>query len=137
MDGCWIILVVMLVVAVIWTVVQTQARQKAREAYQNALASLRYDPTDSYKREETLRLGREYSNLTRNRSGVTIFDEVALSNDISAACAGAVKQQKTPPSPPLKASVEFRLVHLGELKSKGLIDETEYSTRRAEILKDV
>ena len=37
----------------------------------------------------TLSLGRAYSNPTRDKKGVSLFDEVALSNDIGAACAAA------------------------------------------------
>lgn len=80
--------------------------------------------------ENALRIGRILSNLTRNRRGVTLFDEVAISNDISAACAGAV-------APRPKATVETRLIHLAELKTKGLIDDEEYSSRRREILQDI
>ena len=80
-------------------------------------------------------MGRTYSNLTRNKQGVTIYDEVALSNDINAACAGAatlVSNKQTE-----SQIIESRLQKLAELKSKGLIDEQEYAARRAKILDEV
>lgn len=46
-----------------------------------------------------------------------------------------VTSQSTGPTNEL--SVEERLIKLDSLKEKGLINETEYGTRRAEILKEV
>ena len=62
---------------------------RARKAYDNSLETLRHDPNNPELRADTLRLGRAYSNLTRNDKGVTLFDEFALMNDINAACARA------------------------------------------------
>jgi hypothetical protein len=140
-ERCWIILLAGLVIAVVIQVVQAKAKSKAYEEYQEALSRLRRDPGDPHTREETLRLGREYSNLTQNRRGVTVFDEVALSNDIGAATAGAFKQaradSRAPAPVPESRSVEARLAKLVDLKSKGLIDESEYASRRSEILREI
>src|SRR6185369_13818480 len=86
----------------------------AKDAYFDALRRLKANPTNADLRQTTLQLGRAYSNLTRNKSGVTIFDEVALSNDINAACAGAAtlvtnKQAQS-------QTIEARLHKLTELK---------------------
>lgn len=112
------------------------ARLKAAsDAYADALRQLKANPTNADLRQRTLQLGRTYSNLTRNKQGVTIFDELALSNDINAACGGAAtlvahKQTQT-------QSIESRLQQLAELKSRGLIREEEYATRRKQIIDEV
>jgi hypothetical protein len=134
MEGCG--LLVLLIIGVIVTVaaVNGSARKKAHDAYVDGLLRLKNDPTNPDLRAETLALGRAYSDATRNWRGVTVFDEVALMNDINAACAAATRQ---PVSAKSNGSVEDRLAPLGELKSKGLIDQAEYAERRREILKDV
>ena len=107
----------------------------AGDAYFDALRRLKANPTSADLRESTLQLGRTYSNLTRNKSGVTVYDEVALSNDINAVCAGAtiLVDNKSAQS----RTIESRLQRLAELKSKDLIDEQEYATRRKKILDEV
>ena len=62
--------------------------REAKASYQASLAKLKSNPTNPDLKQRT-QLGRIYSNLTRRKRGVTIFDEVALMNDINAACAGA------------------------------------------------
>jgi hypothetical protein len=117
---------------------KTEALAQARAAYQDSLTKLKSNPTNANLRQQTLQFGRAYSNLTRNKKGVTIFDEVALSNDINAACAGAtfVPQQQTS-SEPVSPSTEQRLAKLADLKSKGLIDEQEYISSRQKILDEI
>jgi hypothetical protein len=115
---------------------KAKALAAARDAYQNALRNLKANPTDPNLRQLTLGLGRAYSNLTRNKKGVTIFDEVALSNDISAACAGAANILESTVTKP-DQSIELRLSKLADLKAQGLIDEAEYAARRERILDEV
>lgn len=117
------------VIAVI--IVQARLREAARLAYEEGLERLRHEPTNPYLRTETLRLGRAYSRRTRNRFGVTLFDEVALSNDISAACAAHAQPKSA------RESIETRLANLAALKARGLIDESEFAARRLEILREV
>jgi hypothetical protein len=110
---------------------------EAQTKYQESLKKLKNNPTDASLREITLGLGRIYSDLLRNETGVTAFDEIALMNDINAACAGATfisnyKEQTMPPQ-----SIEDRLTKLKELKAKGLIDENEYNSKRQKILDEV
>ena len=114
---------------------QTQRLNAARDAYFNSLRRLKTNPTSADLRQTTLQLGRTYSNLTRNQKGVTIYDEVALSNDINAACAGATTVVSNKQSE--AHTIEFRLKNLAELKNKGLINEEEYTARRAKILDEV
>jgi len=121
-----------------------KARKKVRETLENAqaafhasLAQLKSRPGSADLRQETLRLGRVYSNLTRNQQGVTVFDEVALMNDINAAAGGTQASTETvsPRSPELQ--IEERLRNLAALKSKGLLDDLEYSDRRKRILDEI
>jgi hypothetical protein len=134
-GGVILFIAVIVIVAVQASNEQTKQLNTARDAYFDALRRLKANPTNADLRQRTLQLGRTYSNLTRNKSGVTVFDEVALSNDINAACAGAAtlvasKQTDT-------QTIESRLQKLAELKNKGLIDGEEYATRRKEILDEV
>jgi hypothetical protein len=106
-----------------------QARKEASAAYQESLRRLKSNPADADLRQHTLHLGRTYSNFTRDKKGVTVFDEVALMNDIGAACAGAtatVNSRKESVS----SSIEERLAKLTDLKYKGLISEQEYNSKK-------
>ena len=119
---------------------QRQWRQQVQEAYQEyqeALIQLKYDPTNPDLRQRTLELGRDYSDLTRQKKGVTVYDEIALMNDINAATAGAVSVSKPSKSLASAQSAEERLAKLLELKSKGLIDEQEYTAKRKRILDEI
>ena len=74
-----------------------------------------------------------------------MFDEIALMNDINAACAGAAQQpqyqqqqyQQQQQPPPPTVSVEDRLAKLDQLKSKNLVSEQEYAARRQKILDEL
>jgi len=105
----------------------------ARDAYRAALDSLKQSPTDPDRRERALELGRLYASWTRHlagQRGVTLFDEISLSNDIQAASAAAA----TSSAP---ASLEDRLRRLAGLREQGLITEDELRDRRLEILREV
>jgi hypothetical protein len=109
--------------------------QQAEAAYQSALARLRETPTNPEIKQETLAAGRNYAALTRRglRSSITVFDEVALSNDIQAACAGA--QVITAPAESL--NIEQRLERLETLRRKGLISESEYQAKRSDLVREL
>ena len=114
--------------------------EKAETAYQSSLAQLKADPTNSDLRQKTLEQGRYYSNLARDSKGVTIFDEMALMNDINAVCGGTtnITGAITSASTPITSlSIEERLAKLSNLRAKGLIDEQEYDTRRKKILDEI
>ncbi len=96
-------------------------------------------PTNADLKELVLKLGREYSGLTRQfhgTDGITIYDEIALMNDINAACAGATSI--TPRAKiETKQTIEHRLEKLLELMGKNLISEQEYNERRQKILDEI
>lgn len=113
-------------------------RAAAQAAYEQSLSALKRDPTNADVKQQTLGLGRAYSNLTRGRRGVALFDEVALSNDISAAtAAAAVARPLDAPPPAPGASAEARLAQLEGLRAKGVISEEEYQARRSDILRSI
>lgn len=134
----WVILITVVVIAIWWAYAQEKAKTEAREAYLRSLANLKADPRNADLRQQTLALGRAYSNLMRDKKGQTVFDEVALMNDINAACAGASERsldvQVT--APPVQ-DIEARLQKLLSLRERNLIDEDEYSSRRREILESI
>ena len=105
------------------------------------LEILRNNPTDPEMREKALSWGRRFAELTRQPvgSGVTVFDEVALSNDINAACAGASRANGSAVSRESVASnsIEERFERLKSLLDKGLISSDEYKEKRMKLLDDI
>jgi hypothetical protein len=135
---CLGVIVIIIIALVVSSNNKSKALAAANAAYRLSLQRLKSNPTDADLRQRTLQLGRTYSNLTRNRRGVTVFDEVALMNDISAACAGATSGSPANPIVPMpSSSIEERLVTLSDLRSKDLIDEQEYNLRRQKIIDEV
>jgi hypothetical protein len=114
-----------------------QAIAQAQTAYQEALRTLKANPTSADLRERALYLGRYYSSMTRSKHGaaVTIYDEMALMNDIGAATAGA--NISAPSADPVMASIEDRLRRLEELRAKGLLSDQEAESRRQKILDEI
>lgn len=110
---------------------------ESKTDYQKALQNLKSNPTNANLRLITLELGRIYSNLTREETGVTIFDEIALMNDINAACAGATVLSNSIQCVAISRTIEQRLNNLKELKEKEVINETEYNSKRQKILDDI
>lgn len=134
----WVIIIAVVIIAIWWANAQERAKKEALEAYQRSLASLKADPRNADLRQQTLALGRAYSNLMRDKKGQSLFDEVALMNDINAACAGASERALDvhAATPPVN-DIEARLLKLLSLKERNLIDEYEYSIRRKEILESI
>lgn len=146
MDGsavaCLIILALAIVAIVAVLIGRANAQddekkrlQAAFDAYQSALARLKKDPTNADYKQHALQVGRAYADFSRrqqNQRGVTIFDEMALSNDISAATAGAGAVQVAP-----RESVESRLQQLEGLRTKGLISATEYDEKRKRLIAEM
>ena len=134
------LVVVFVIIAVIVGVAKANAMESARQAYQNSLGQLTNDPTNPQKRQATLALGRAYSNLTRDKKGVTVFDEVALMNDINAACGGAATFTGNPPinsAVSVQGSAEARLSKLKTLRDQNLISPEEYDAKRQQVLSEI
>jgi hypothetical protein len=107
--------------------------QQAFARYKQSLEVLKQQPNNPELRQRALEWGRYYSGLTRDNKRVTVYDEVALANDINAACAGAGSIENANAATPTR-SIEERLEQLKALLSKGAISEQEYSERRSKIL---
>lgn len=135
MELFWVLGVLIVVAAIIYAVMKNRVIEEARKAYLASLADLKARPTDADLKQRTLALGRDYSNLTRDNQGNTVFDEVALMNDINAACAAATGHANLAPTS--SASAEDRLTILNNLRAKGLVDDAEYVKRRNEILDSI
>lgn len=135
----WIVIIGVAIFAILLIIAIENTRSKAKAKYQLALAELRKEPNNPILRQRALELGRQYSNLCRNRTGVTIYDEAAIKNDLDAVTAGAAKVM--PPAPMFQldtpSSPEVRLRKLTELKNKMLITDDEYNSRRAKILDEI
>jgi len=134
----WFIVGIGLLVVLAYVIASEKAKEQARKSYRNSLQALKGDPSNSDLRQDTLALGRTYSNLMRDRKGNTVFDEVALMNDIGAVCAGAPHPSAVQVDKVERfqgsESVEIRLRRLQSLRESGLIDDDDYITRKREIL---
>jgi len=105
---------------------------KARKAYRDALDQLKQSPTDPNRRERALELGRAYAKLTRDLKGATVFDEMALKNDIDAACAGAVEFAAAHAGKPASAAAEIR--KLTGLLDEGILTPEEWQSAKAQLV---
>jgi hypothetical protein len=133
----WVILIG--VIVVIWVGVASantaqKLKEEARINYRSSLGELKKSPANADLRQRALELGRIYSNLMRDKKGNTVFDEVALMNDINAACA-ATQQVVSAQLP--SGDIEERLRRLQELKDKGLIDNADHAKRKAELIAQI
>lgn len=140
--SAWLIIGTVLIIIIVWVASVEAKKEKAKAAYQESLRQITYDPANPDYRRRALTLGRIYANLSRDEKGVTVFDEVALMNDISAACGGATTVVNTPPTPSVKVAslvlpLEDRLARLIKLKEQGLIDNEEYQAKRQKLLDEV
>ena len=114
--------------------------QHAFANYKQSLELLKQQPSNPELHQSALKWGRHYSNLTRNQKGVTIYDEVALANDLKAASAGASIGSSQPAKDSKAAAaqpIEQRLDRLKALFDSGKITEQEYRERRSNLLDEV
>lgn len=109
-----------------------QDATKAQSMYQDALAALKANPTNADLRQRALGIGRVYSHISR-QSNITVYDEMAVMNDIAAATAGA----SAPAVAPDRETIEARLTRLNDLHAKGLVSDQEWSERRQKILDEL
>ena len=85
-------LVMAYIVYVVWAGAKAGEKlAKAKEAYRSSLQALAANPGNTPLRQNRLALGQAYSALTRDGKIVTVFDEVALMNDIYAAVGIAIE----------------------------------------------
>lgn len=133
----WVIIAVV-VIAIAIAVGKAQRKARAKKAYEGSLAKLKREPNDPDLRAKALQLGRHYSNLLRDSKGRTMFDEVAIMNDINAACARATlghnsvgKVEVTNPMAVSGKSVGQEIEKLGQLLVAGVITGEEFERGKA------
>lgn len=97
--------------------------------YEYSITRLKSSPNNPDLRQKALRVGRKYARVVREDGRETLFDEMALMNDINAVSGGAVTNSKQ--------TASQRLHHLQELKEQGLITEDEYNEKRLVILDEM
>ncbi|HRH40476.1 MAG TPA: hypothetical protein PKY82_02440 [Pyrinomonadaceae bacterium] len=140
-SGALGIIIVLLLFAVIGFLLyrKQSARYKKKadifKKYQQSLSRLRTNPNDAELKQRTITLGRTYSNLTRNKNGDIAFDEMALMNEINAACANAQPVQFQ--NSTTKSTIQERLLQLQKLKEQNLLSDNEYNARRQQILNEI
>lgn len=136
-----VVVVIFFICLIIWGAnAMTKKIAAAKAAYHESLERLTGDPTNPRLRKATLEFGRVYSNIARNNNGVALFDEVALMNDINAACGGitAISNSGNPPTPhDAGLSTQDRLTKLLQLKEQGFISESEYETKRQKLISEI
>ncbi|MBI2441562.1 MAG: SHOCT domain-containing protein [Lentisphaerae bacterium] len=132
MPLLWVSIAIV-VIAIAIAVGKVQAKAKAKKAYKDSLRKLKQDPNNPDLRERTLQLGRHYSQMMRDSKGHTLFDEVALMNDINAACARATvgqnavgKVEVTNPLAVSGKSAAQEIEKLGQLFLAGVITAEEF-----------
>jgi len=111
---------------------------EAERAYRASLSLLRANPTNPHLRDETLALGRRIIEL-ESRSGVRKeFSELAMTNDINAACAHAInypgpsaKVQIVNPGALSTDSVAKQIEDLNRLRISGVITDEEFERGKA------
>jgi ABC-type oligopeptide transport system substrate-binding subunit len=136
------VIVPLVIVLLVWVAISSanssaKALRAAHKHYLESLDKLKANPTNADLKQQTLALGRTYSNLTRDKKGNTVFDEVALMNDMNAACAAATSAERARSHDSPSRTIEERLAKLRALHSTGLIDEADFARRKKEILDSV
>lgn len=139
--ACVMVVVVIVGIVIIAANIHEDSKKKelehARRAYTSSLEQLKREPANATLRQRTLELGRVYSNLTRDKEGVTLFDEMAIKNDLDAACAGAVVasiRQPQGPSPSL-GMMRFRIHGVDRETGEEVLFEIESPTVQAARMK--
>jgi hypothetical protein len=131
-------LIVVIVAFLVWQFIKGISEGNAKTAYQEALKELKSRPNDPDLREKVLQFGRVYAAKVRNEKGTSIFDEVALMNDINAACARATvgensvaKVHVTNVAAMGGPTVAEQIEKLGKLFLEGVISAPEFERGKA------
>ena len=140
MNDAWPLILCIGIPALIIAVIiydQEQRKKKiakAKKEYNDALDMLRKNTNNNELREYALACGRYYATLAANDKR-TMFDEVALMNDLNAI--QATTAQPAPAPQENKGDVKTRLANLESLYKEEIITKEEYETRRNQILSEV
>lgn len=140
-------IIVILIAVVVVFIAMNESDRKQEEikrlhaVYQQNLDLLRQSPTSSEYHENALESGRAYANATRDKKGVTLFDETALANDIRAVTANASKigqsASEEPAPSTLTHTLDERIAALQKLRAAGLISDEEFDQKRKAIIDSI
>ena len=99
---------------------------------------LRQQPSNNKLREKALKAGREYYKSLRNGQ-LSIYDEQAINNDLAAVAP--VAQINNTIQPNINKSEDngqsdiiAKLEKLKQLKDKGIITESEFETKKKDLI---
>lgn len=130
-----IIVAVLVIVWIFYNGEQKRARiREAKSNYENSLSQLKSSPDNADLRQKTLALGRSYAEAAREGGKATLFDEMALMNDINAVAGGATVKH---PEQKITKSASERLSELQKMKEQGLISDAEFNAKKTAILNDM
>ncbi len=94
----WLVWLAIIIAPIVyWAKQSERALQKARVSYEAALNALEKEPENNQLRKAALEQGRAYAELARKQAGdksVALFDEVALTNDLTARPAAVYRQPR-------------------------------------------
>jgi hypothetical protein len=110
--------------------------RKAEMWYREALRMLEEEPDSPERRKIALTTGREYARMVRESSGESLFDELALMNDINVI-AGQQVASPTTRKAPQPLSYEERLARLQRLAAEGHLTKDEYVEARKRLLSEL
>ena len=90
---------------------QAKALRDAEDAYRAALEVLGTDSENNSLRQDALTKGRHFAELARKKAGsngVAIFDEVAITNDLTARLGSKSGTEMTVPCPECAEQIQPR-----------------------------
>jgi hypothetical protein len=99
----------------------------ARRDWEESVARLRADPKNPELKEDALRFGRLYAQLSPERGGRREFTEEEALQAVKALCP--------PPSrtEPARETLEDRLAQLDYYRKRGLLSESEYQQKKDDL----
>lgn len=114
---------------------------RGKLAYNVCIQFLKDHPNDPNIRQVTLEIGITYSNAIRDGKGVTIFDEMALNNDINAATGHSTlgtndigKVEVTNSNALSNSSIADEIKKLAELLVDDIITAEEFARGKEQFL---
>lgn len=126
--------IMMLIVSItIWVIWQSSKVDKAmpkKENYDDLLNQLRENPNNANLKERVLIAGRDYYGTLRLDGRLTIYDEQAITNDISTAVGNG-----SPIEP--QNNVYKDIEQLANLKDKGILTEEEFNEKKRVLLEKI
>lgn len=98
-----------------------------KEKYDELLEQLKNDSNNAELKKKVLEVGREYYSTCRTDGKLTIYDEQAIQNDITAHC---IENNST-------NTIYNDIERLAKLKEKGILTEEEFLEKKQELLRQI